>query len=95
LKISLNFSALISTASFASAAAPLCGQDFLMRIPHGVPNIIELDHLTVAGDVTFGTNVTLKGTVIIVSNEGSIIMIPDGTVLKDKVVTGNLRILDH
>eukprot|EP00611_Tribonema_gayanum_P022569 TRINITY_DN454_c2_g1_i1.p1 TRINITY_DN454_c2_g1~~TRINITY_DN454_c2_g1_i1.p1 ORF type:complete len:522 (+),score=137.97 TRINITY_DN454_c2_g1_i1:214-1779(+) len=70
-------------------------EDFLVRIPHGVPNIIELDHLTVAGDVTFGTNITLKGTVIIVANEGSIIMIPDGTVLKDKVVTGNLRILDH
>ena len=66
-----------------------------MRIPHGVPNIIELDHLTVAGDVTFGTGVTLRGTVIIVANEGAVIMIPDGTVLKDKVVTGHLRILDH
>lgn len=68
---------------------------FLNRVPYGVPNIIELDHLTVAGDVTFGTNVTLKGTVIIVANEGAVIMIPDGTVLKDKVVTGNLRVLDH
>ena len=36
-----------------------------------------------------------QGTVIIVANEGSVIMIPDGTVLEDKVVTGNLRILDH
>lgn len=37
----------------------------------------------------------VQGTVIIVANEGSVIMIPDGTVLKDSVVTGNLRILDH
>ena len=36
-----------------------------------------------------------QGTVIIVANEGSVIMIPDGTVLRDSVVTGNLRILDH
>lgn len=36
-----------------------------------------------------------QGTVIIVANEGSVIMIPDGTVLRDSVITGNLRILDH
>ncbi|CAM9304942.1 unnamed protein product, partial [Hapterophycus canaliculatus] len=70
-------------------------EDYLRRIPHGVPTITQLDHLTVAGDVMFGENVTLKGTVIIVANEGSVIMIPDGTVLRDSVITGNLRILDH
>lgn len=37
----------------------------------------------------------MQGTVIIVANEGSVIMIPDGTILRDSVVTGNLRILDH
>lgn len=35
-------------------------EDYLERIPHGVPNILDLEHLTVAGDVTFGANVTLK-----------------------------------
>lgn len=70
-------------------------QDYLERIPHGVPDIVNLEHLTVAGDVLFGANVTLRGTVIIVANEGSVIMIPDGTLLEDKVVEGNLRILDH
>jgi UTP--glucose-1-phosphate uridylyltransferase len=70
-------------------------QDYLERIPNGVPDLLALEHLTVAGDVVFGANVTLKGTVIIVANEGSVIMIPDETVLEDKVVTGNLRILDH
>lgn len=29
-----------------------------------IPTIIELDHLTVTGDVYFGRNVTLRGTVI-------------------------------
>lgn len=61
----------------------------------GPPKILELDHLTVTGDVTFGYNVTLKGTVIIVANHGNRIDIPSGAVLEDKVVTGNLRIMDH
>jgi len=70
-------------------------EDYDRRVAYGVPNILELDHLTVAGNVYFGRDVTLKGTVIIVANEGSAIMIPDGSVLEDKVITGNLSILDH
>lgn len=61
----------------------------------GPVHIMELDHLTVTGDVTFGKDVTLKGTVIIVANHGTRIDIPAGSVLEDKVVSGNLRILDH
>jgi UTP--glucose-1-phosphate uridylyltransferase len=45
-----------------------------------IPSMLELDHLTVSGDVKFGRKVTLRGTVIIVANEGSKIEIPDGTV---------------
>eukprot|EP01095_Lingulamoeba_sp_RSL-Kostka_P002663 TRINITY_DN13578_c0_g1_i1.p1 TRINITY_DN13578_c0_g1~~TRINITY_DN13578_c0_g1_i1.p1 ORF type:complete len:492 (+),score=195.49 TRINITY_DN13578_c0_g1_i1:44-1519(+) len=59
------------------------------------PDILELDHLTVSGDVYFGSDVVLKGTVIIVANHGSRIDIPDGSVLENKVISGNLRILDH
>lgn len=51
--------------------------------------------MTVSGDVTFGSGVTLAGTVIIVANHGSRIDIPDGAILENKVVSGNLRILDH
>ena len=47
------------------------------------------------GDVSFGRNVVLKGTVIIVANEGNKIEIPDGSVLENKLVTGNLAIIDH
>ncbi|RHZ02490.1 hypothetical protein DYB35_000065 [Aphanomyces astaci] len=70
-------------------------QQYSERFEKGIPNILELDHLTVAGDVKFGSGITLKGTVILVANEGAKIELPDGTILEDKVVTGDLRILDH
>ena len=34
-------------------------KDFLSRFA-SIPDILELDHLTVSGDVTFGRNITLK-----------------------------------
>ena len=34
-------------------------QDFLKRFEN-IPDMLELDHLTVSGDVTFGKNVSLK-----------------------------------
>ncbi|KAL3863087.1 hypothetical protein ACJMK2_004863 [Sinanodonta woodiana] len=69
-------------------------KDFLHRFAT-VPDIMELDHLTVSGDVTFGKNVSLKGTVIIIASPGERIDIPDGATLENKIVTGNLRILNH
>ncbi|XP_006813716.1 UTP--glucose-1-phosphate uridylyltransferase-like [Saccoglossus kowalevskii] len=67
---------------------------FLKRFG-SIPNLIELDHLTVSGDVTFGKGVVLKGTVIIIANHGDRIDIPPGALLENKIVSGNLRILDH
>ena len=55
-----------------------------------IPKILDLDHLTVTGDVNFGRNVTLRGTVIIVANEGQRIDIPDGCVLENRLLAGNL-----
>jgi UTP--glucose-1-phosphate uridylyltransferase len=66
-----------------------------MRRFKGTPNILELDQLTVAGDVTFGEGTVLKGTVIIVANHGSRIDLPAGSILENKVVTGGLHILEH
>ncbi|WFC98946.1 UTP--glucose-1-phosphate uridylyltransferase [Malassezia yamatoensis] len=60
-----------------------------------IPEMIELDHLTVQGDVVFGRNIVLRGTVIIVANEGNKIELPDGAVLENKLITGNLAIIDH
>ncbi|XP_031829847.1 UDP-glucose pyrophosphorylase isoform X1 [Nomia melanderi] len=69
-------------------------KEFLTRFPT-IPDLLELDHLTVSGDVTFGKGVTLKGTVIIIANHGERIDLPSGTILENKIVSGNLRILDH
>ncbi|XP_008298057.1 UTP--glucose-1-phosphate uridylyltransferase isoform X1 [Stegastes partitus] len=69
-------------------------QEFLARFEN-IPDMLELDHLTVSGDVTFGKNVSVKGTVIIIANHGDRIDIPAGAMLENKIVSGNLRILDH
>lgn len=68
--------------------------DFQKRIP-SIPKIIELDHLTVTGNVKFGRNIQLKGTVIIVCNDGDTIELPNGAVLENCIVSGNLRLLEH
>ena len=60
-----------------------------------IPDLLELDHLTVTGDVHFGRDVSLRGTVIIIANHGERIDIPCGSLLENKIVSGNLRILDH
>jgi UTP--glucose-1-phosphate uridylyltransferase len=59
-----------------------------------IPKIVELDHLTVTGDVSFGRNITLRGTVIIVANEGQRIDLPDGVVLENRLVSGNLNLIE-
>ncbi|KAJ8405120.1 hypothetical protein AAFF_G00330410 [Aldrovandia affinis] len=69
-------------------------QEYLTRF-ESIPDMLELDHLTVSGDVTFGKHVSLKGTVIIIANHGDRIDIPAKAVLENKIVSGNLRILDH
>ncbi|XP_054723678.1 UTP--glucose-1-phosphate uridylyltransferase-like [Uloborus diversus] len=69
-------------------------RDFLSRFDT-IPDMLELDHLTVSGDVTFGRGVSLKGTVIIIANHGDRIDIPNGACLENKIVSGNLRILTH
>jgi len=68
--------------------------NFLSRFL-SIPSILELDHLTVTGDVKFGAGVKLKGTVIIVANHGSRIDIPPHSLLENKVVSGNLVLLEH
>ncbi|GAM22882.1 hypothetical protein SAMD00019534_060570, partial [Acytostelium subglobosum LB1] len=67
--------------------------DYQSRIK-GVPDILELDQLTVSGDVTFGADMVLRGNVIVVANHGSRIDLPEGSVFENKVISGNLRILE-
>jgi len=99
---SLNAGSLIMNPKRMFPSTPLvklgCQFDkvsnYLARFD-GIPDILELDHLTVSGDVWFGKGVVLKGTVIIIANHGDRIDIPSGTILENKIVSGNLRILDH
>merc|ERR1719354_474090 len=51
--------------------------DYISRF-EGIPNILELDRLTLGGDIRFGKNVTLAGSVIILAKEGGEITIPSG-----------------
>ncbi len=55
-----------------------------------IPNILELDHLTVSGDVVFGRNITLRGTCIIVATSGNHITLPDNCVIENKLISGSL-----
>jgi len=68
--------------------------DFQKHIS-SIPKILELDHLTITGNVNLGRGVQLKGTVIIVATEGSTIDIPPGSILENVVVQGSLRLLEH
>jgi len=68
-------------------------QEFQKRFRQ-IPNILELDHLTVSGDVYFGRNVILRGTVIIIAEEGQHINIPDGCLIEDRVIYGNLNVIE-
>jgi len=71
--------------------------EYQERVPE-LPEITDLFNLTCVGDVSFGKNIVLKGTVIIIAEEGAKIHIPDGKVLENNVVLGStdkLIVLPH
>lgn len=53
------------------------------RFPHGAPSLAACDALRVLGDVYFGQNVRVEGTVEIVHEDGAPLMIADGAVLRN------------
>jgi len=55
-----------------------------------IPDILELDLLTVVGNVHFGKNMTLRGNVILVCESGEL-HLPDNSLLENKVLTGNIK----
>lgn len=55
-----------------------------------IPDILELDLLTVVGNVHFGKNMTLRGNVILVCERGEL-NLPDNSLLENKVLTGNIK----
>jgi UTP--glucose-1-phosphate uridylyltransferase len=64
-------------------------KDMEWRIPF-VPDILELVHLSIEGDVRFGRNVKLAGTVIIIASGKNSLVIPDNAILRDNIVIGEL-----
>ncbi|KAF9051209.1 UTP-glucose-1-phosphate uridylyltransferase [Hymenopellis radicata] len=58
-------------------------QEFQDRLRQ-IPRILDLDHLTISGDVHLGAFVTLRGTVIIVAKDGQRIDIPDGCTIENR-----------
>lgn len=68
--------------------------DYLSRF-ESIPNMIECESLTVVGDVKFGAQVTLRGSVIVMSQPlNARLEIPSGSILENKIVNGGVRILD-
>ncbi|GMJ09834.1 hypothetical protein HRI_004652600 [Hibiscus trionum] len=61
--------------------------NFLSRFK-SIPSIIDLDSLSVSGDVWFCANIVLKGKVKIAAKDGVKLEIPDGTVLGNKEING-------
>ncbi|GMI77029.1 UDP-glucose pyrophosphorylase, UDP-GLUCOSE PYROPHOSPHORYLASE 1 [Hibiscus trionum] len=60
---------------------------FLSRFK-SIPSIIDLDSLSMSGDVWFGANIVLKGKVKIAAKDGVQLEIPDGTILGNKEING-------
>ena len=54
--------------------------DFDARFPHGSPSLVGCESLTVHGDVTFGRDVVVRGTVTVDAGDGPL-RVEDGTVL--------------
>ncbi|MCO5576633.1 hypothetical protein L7F22_030448 [Adiantum nelumboides] len=60
--------------------------DFLKRFK-SIPSILHLDSLKVIGDVWFGSDIVLKGKVIVEAKKGEKLVLPDDSILEDKHVT--------
>ncbi|KAM3171104.1 hypothetical protein ACTXT7_017281, partial [Hymenolepis weldensis] len=59
------------------------GVEDLERRISDPPSMIHLRHLTLNGNIRFGSNVILKGTVKIIPNNDENFFIPDGIILEN------------
>ncbi len=64
-------------------------EEYQQRI-QSIPDILELDLLTVVGNVYFGDNMTLRGNVILVCENGEL-HLPDQSLIENKVMTGQIK----
>lgn len=63
-------------------------EEYQRRIQN-IPDILELDILTVVGNVYFGDHMTLRGNVILVCETGEL-HLPDHSLIENKVLTGQI-----
>jgi UTP--glucose-1-phosphate uridylyltransferase len=56
--------------------------DFDLRFPHGAPSLAACDRLVVRGDVSFGRDVVVRGSVTVDHPADGRLLIEDGTVLE-------------
>ena len=57
--------------------------DFEERFPNGSPSLRLCDRLTVEGDVTFGSGITIEGETVVSTNGKA--FVPNGTILSGRV----------
>jgi UTP--glucose-1-phosphate uridylyltransferase len=57
-------------------------EDFDLRFHQGAPSLLACESLTVVGDVHFGKNITIIGSVTITNPSLAPAVIPDGAVIK-------------
>jgi UTP--glucose-1-phosphate uridylyltransferase len=55
--------------------------DFEARFPHGPPSLAACDRLVVVGDVAFGRDVVVRGSVVVENRGSEQLLIEDGAVL--------------
>lgn len=58
-----------------------------------IPDILELDLLTIVGDVYFNRDITLRGHVILMCEQGEL-NLPEQSVIENKVLTGSIKMAE-
>ncbi len=56
------------------------------RFPAGAPSICDCDSLTIKGDVTFGKNINVKGSIVITNESGEPKTVPDNTIINSSII---------
>ena len=68
--------------------------DFIQRFPF-IPDITQLESLTIDGDVCFSSGIQLVGKIVIHADDGNKLMLPENTILSNVIVRGTLVILKY
>lgn len=67
-------------------------EDYQKRFEN-IPDILELDLLTIVGDVYFNRDITLRGHVILMCDQGEL-NLPERSVIENKVLTGSIKMAE-